>query len=70
MCPWASVEFDSMSPTSAMVGGVMGFPWGITVSWLTVPRVIPPKFQKMSCLSTVMCPLTYCINSTMLIAKG
>ena len=55
--PWASVEFDSMSPTSAMVAGVMGSPWGITLSWLTVSGVILPRFQKMSCLSKVTVPL-------------
>ena len=32
MCPHTSVEFDSVSPISAVVGGVMGSLWGITVS--------------------------------------
>ena len=55
MCPWASVEFDSVSPASVVVGGVAS-PWGITASWLTVSRVILPRFWKMSHLSKVTCP--------------
>ena len=58
-----------MSLTSAVVVRVTGSPWGITVSWLMVSGVMLPRFQKMSHLSVVRCPLTCCLNSTMLIAK-
>ena len=40
------------------------------MSQLTVSRVMLPRFWKLSHLSKVMCPLTCCINSTMLITKG
>ena len=70
MCPQASIELDSVSLTSAVVGGVMGSLCGITVSWLTASGVVLPRFQKISCLLKVMCPLTCCFNSTMFIAKG
>ena len=68
--PWASVELDSMSPTSTVVGGVMRYPCGITVSWLTASGVVLPKFQKISDLLKVTCLLTCCFNSTMLITTG
>ena len=50
MCPQASVEFDSMPLTLVEVGSVMGSPWEITVSWLTVSGEIPSRFQKTSYL--------------------
>ena len=50
MCPQASVEFDSMPLSLVEVGSMMGSPWGITVSWLTVSGVILSRFQKTSCL--------------------
>ena len=70
MCPQASIELDSVSLASAVVGRVMGSPCGITASQLTASGVILPRSQKTSHLLKVMYHLTCCFNSTTLTTKG
>ena len=66
--PQASIGLDSMFPTLA-VGRVMGFPWGVPVSWPMTSGVVLPRFWSTSYSLKVMYPPTCCFNSTMLIAK-